>query len=183
MTPRNKKTQKLSWEVGGFIKKHANPRYSRGIELQNAWEKTASPEALKHTDNVVFSKKGNGKEICVWVDTSHWAAELSTQAHLYRVLLEKETGWELEKIGFYVTRKTAFKKIFKKQREQKNPDRETSIPLTENEDRYTRELVMGISNKELQDKLYKAMKADFEWKKGTEGLKLSQTPPESPEST
>jgi hypothetical protein len=183
MATRNKKVQKLSWEAGDFIKKHTSPQYARGIELQNAWEKVASRAALEHTDNVVFSKKNKGTEICVYVDSSHWAAELNTQAHLTRILLEKETGWEIEKISFYVTKKAAFKKIFQKQREQKKASEEIAIPLTQEEDSYARELVAGITNKELQDKLYKAMKADFEWKKGTEGLKLPQKPPESPETT
>jgi hypothetical protein len=183
MATFNKKTTKLSWEIGDYIKAKTKPSFSQGIELHTAWEKVASPPALEHTDNVVFSLRNKNKEILVYVDSSHWAAELGTQKELLRILMEKETGWQIETITFLVTRKASLRKIFQKQKEAKSANNDKSIPLTKSEDRYARELVAGIQNKELQNKVYKAMKADFEWKKGTEGLKLPQKPPESPEST
>jgi hypothetical protein len=183
MAYSKKKATKLGWEAGAFISAHKTSAFSRGIELQNTWEKIATPQALEHTDNVVFSTKNTDTEILIYVDSSHWAAELGTQKELFRILMEKEMGREIKNINFLVTRKASLRKIFKKQKEEKKASNDKAVPLTKSEDRYARELVSGVQNKDLQNRLYKAMKADFEWKKGTEGLKLSQKPPESPEST
>jgi hypothetical protein len=184
MEPRNKDTTKLSAEIDNFIKNNSSERFSRGMHLQKAWESVASTQALKHTDNVVFSIKTKHPCVLVYVDNSHWAAELGTQKELYRLLLEKETGWEIDDLKFFVTRKAMFKKLFqKKKEEQQNETNITPLPLDEYEDRYTRELVSPIKDERLKKRLYKAMKTDFEWKKGSEGLKLPQKPSGSPEST
>jgi hypothetical protein len=180
---RNKKPIKLSTQAGIFIEANSSELFSRGIRLKSAWEEVASPKALEHTDSIVFSKKKeNG--ILVYVQDSHWAAELGMQKELYRILLERETGWEIADIEFYVTKKAAFKKLFKKKEEGKKvkKGKKSKVPLSKSEDRYARELVASIKDEKLKERLYKAIKADFEWKKGTEGLKLSQKPPESPET-
>jgi ribosome-interacting GTPase 1 len=188
MTTRNKEVRRLGAEADSFVLEHSSERFTRGMRLQKAWEAIAPPRALDHTDNVVFSVKAKKPCILVYVDDSHWAAELGTQKELYRILIEKETGWEIDDLKFYVTRKTMFKKLFKKQKEKERQEQQgakikTAIPLNEAEDRYARELVSQIQNKQLQEGLYKAIKADFEWKKGSEGLKLPQKPPERPETT
>jgi hypothetical protein len=171
---RNKKATKLSKEMNSFIRAHSSEKFSRGMRLQSAWERIATPQALEHTDNVVFSHKS--KELCVlvYVDTSHWAAELGFQKELYKILLEKETGWHVFDIKFFVTRKATLKKLFQKQKEKKKTDTEvtTRIPLTEEEDRYARDLVSPIKDEKLRNQLYKAIKSDFEWKKSSTGLKL-----------
>jgi hypothetical protein len=181
---RNLKTTKLSQEMQNFITNNSNEQFSRSMRLQTAWEAVAPPQALQHTDNVVFSPKTKDNTILVYVENSHWAAELGTQKELYRILLEKETGWELPDVKFLITRKTAFKKLFKKREAKQKTEKaqKTAIPLTEEEDSYARDMVSPIKNERLKSKLYKAIKADFEWKKGSEGLKLSQKPPESPET-
>jgi hypothetical protein len=181
---RNLKATRLGQEAHDFIIKNSNKRFSRGMRLQTAWEAVAPQRALQYTDNVVFSPKSKDSTILVYVANSHWAAELGTQKELYRILLERETGWELSDIKFLVTRKTAFKKIFKKRelkKEQEAKERH-AIPLTDEEDGYARDMVSQIKNEELKKRLYKAVKADFEWKKGSEGLKLPQKSPESPET-
>jgi hypothetical protein len=180
---RKKKAVRLSGEINGFMKNHVSEGYTHGMVLQSAWEQVATPQALIHTDNVVFSPKKDNITVLIYVDSSHWAAELGTQRELLRILMERETGWALHELKFLVTRKTALKKLFKKKQEQKQSnDKEIrSIPLTEDEDRYARKLVSPLKDEKLRNSLYKAMKADFEWKKGQKGLNLSQNPPESPE--
>jgi hypothetical protein len=182
---RNKRATKLSGEMSGFILGNSSEKFSRGIRLQSAWEKIATPQELEHTDNVVFSIKSKDPCILVYVDSSHWAAELGFQKELYKILLERETGWKLSDLKFLVTRKTSLKKLFQKRREKKEAkkDKPIAIPLTEDEDRHARYLVSSIKDEQLRNQLYKAIKADFEWKKGSSELKLSQKPPESPEST
>jgi hypothetical protein len=174
-TQRNLKATKLSQEAFTFVQNNSNERFVRSMKLQNAWEAVASPQALKHTDNVVFSTKSKTPCILVYVDSSHWAAELGTQKELYRILLQRETGWEVTDIKFLITRKTAFKKFFQRHRaaKQNNNKQSVAVPLDENEERYARELVSLVKDEKLQKQLYKAIKADFEWKKGKEGLKLS----------
>jgi hypothetical protein len=174
MEIKDKKIKKLSAELNSFIINNSNERFSQGIKLQEAWEAIAPPQALEHTDNVVFSQKTNRPCVFIYVEDSRWAAELGMQRELYRILLEKKTGWEIHELKFYVTRKAMFKKFFKKQKEktQQKKTEKTAVPLTGEEDGYARELVSPIKDKRLQERLYKAIKADFEWKKGNEGLKL-----------
>jgi hypothetical protein len=174
MEIKDKKIKKLSAELNSFIINNSNERFSQGIKLQEAWEAIASPQALEHTDNVVFLQKTNRLCVLIYVEDSRWAAELGMQRELYRILLEKKTGWEINELKFYVTRKAMFKKLFKKQKEKEQQKKtgKTAAPLTEKEDGYARELVSPIKDKKLQESLYKAIKADFEWKKGNEGLKL-----------
>jgi len=184
MDERNKKITRLSWETNRYLNKHSKEDLSSAIQLQNAWEKVASAAALENTDNIAYSSKTKKAEILVFVDNSHWAAELGTQKELYRMLLERETGKQIHDIRFLVTRKASYKKNFLKWREKtttaKAKDR--SVPLTKEEDRHARQMVSVVRDEKLQKALYKAMKADLEWKKGTEGLKVPENPPESPET-
>jgi hypothetical protein len=189
MNPNRKKIIRLGEELASFIKDNSNERFTRDTRLQRAWETVASPRILEHTDSVVFSVKSKQPCIIVYVESSIWAAELEAQKELYRILLERETNWDIDDLKFYVTRKVMFKKLFKKRTVEKEKGypssikEKTAVPLTDEEDRYARELVCSITDESLQKGLYKAIKADFEWKKGSEGLKLPQKPPESPEST
>jgi hypothetical protein len=170
---RNKKAIRLSTQAGYFVQNHSTQEFSRGMRLQNAWETIATPQVLLHTDSTVFSKRKHDPGVIIYVDTSHWAATLGAQRELYRILLEKETGWEIPSLKFYVTRDVSFKKFFKKkERHDKKNKEKIAIPLIEKEDRYARELVSIVQNKELQERLYRAVKADFQWKKGRNTLKL-----------
>jgi hypothetical protein len=171
---RSGKATLLGTQINGFIAENSSERFSRGIRLQNAWEAIATPQALQHTDNVVFSVKAKEACVLVYVQDSHWAAELGMQKELYRLLLEKEYGQEIKDMKFLVTRKASFKKLFrKKEREAKEGDaKKCAAPLTEEEDRYARELVSRIEDERLKRKLYKAIQADFEWKKGKGTLNL-----------
>jgi hypothetical protein len=180
---RDKKAVRLHVKAGDFIQTHSSREFSRGIRLQNAWETIATPQVLTHTDNVVFAPKKNST-VLVYVESSHWAAELENQKELYRILLERETDWHINEIKFLVTKKISLKKLFIKRRDEDNSKKKgkTAVPLTGKEDRYARELVSEIQDKELKERLYKALKADFEWKKGRNALNLSQKPPESPET-
>jgi hypothetical protein len=181
---RDKKAVRLYVKAGDFIQNHSSKEFSRGIRLQNAWEIIATPQILTHTDNVVFAPKKNSV-ILVYVENSHWAAELENQKELYRILLERETGWKIDEMKFLVTKKISLKKLFTKKRDESSEKkkRKIAVSLSEKEDRYARELVSEIEDEKLKERLYKAIKADFEWKKGRNALNLSQKPPGSPEST
>jgi hypothetical protein len=189
MSSSRKKAVRLGDELSDFMKDNSNERFTRGTRLQRAWEAVASTRILEHTDSVVFSTKSKQPCVIVYVESSIWAAELEAQKELYRILLEKETNWKIDDLKFYVTRKVMFKKLFKKRNSEKAQEypeskkKKIAVPLTKEEDGYARELVSSVQDKKLQDGLYKAIKADFEWKKGSEGLKLPQKPSESPEST
>ena len=184
MDERNKRITKLNWETNRYINSNSKDGLSRVMQLQSAWEKIASPVALENTDNIVYSNKTKKPEILVYVDNSHWAAELESQKELYRILLEKELRQKVSDVKFLVTRKAAYKKIFKKWREKNTStkSKERAIPLTKEEDRHAREMVSVVKDEKLRNSLYKAMKADLEWKKGTEGSKTPENPPESPET-
>jgi len=181
---RNKKATRLSWETNRYVNKNSKEGLSQVIQLQNAWEKIASPAALESTDNITFATGTKKKEVLVFVESSHWAAELEAHKELYRILLEKETEMNILKLKFIVTKKAAFKKTFMKWREKTTTQKsgEKSIPLTREEDRHARQMVSEIKDEKLRNALYKAMKADLEWKKGTGGIKTSENPPESPET-
>ena len=185
MEKRNKKSTKLNREVTDFIIMHSKEGLSQTFKLQSAWEKIATDKALEHTDNICYSNRKKDPGILVYVANSHWAAELNAQKELYRILLERETDFSIPDINFLVTKKAAYKREFKKWREKalQAKTKSKAIPLTEEEDRHTREMVSQIKNEKLRNQLYKAMKADFEWKKGTEGFKLSENPPEGSETT
>jgi hypothetical protein len=180
---RDKKAVRLYVKAGDFIQAHSSKEFSRGIRLQTAWESIATPQVLTHTDNVVFAPKKDST-VLVYVENSHWAAELENQKELYRILLERETDWHIDEIKFLITKKISLKKLFIKKNNEDNTEgkRKIALPHTEKEDRYARELVSEIQDKELKERLYKAIKADFEWKKGRNALNLSQKPPESPET-
>ena len=184
MDSRNKKITSLNREIGTFLNTHSKKGLPQATQLQKAWEKAATPNALQHTDNITFSSKAKEPTVLVYVENSHWAAELEAQKELYRILLEKETGFSIPALQFLVTRKSFFKKTFMKDnRETKaKQQNEQESRLTEDEIGYAREMVSKIQDKELKMKLYNAIKADFQWKKGTDGLKLPENPPESPET-
>ena len=194
MNDRNKKFTKLGREIEDYVysasgehldqKGKPEHKVAQVIKLQNAWEKIASPRALEHTDNITFVEKAKKPGVLIYVENSHWAAELEAQKELYRLLLEQETGFSIPDIRFLVTREASYKKIFLR-RKEKNPvvnKGEKPIPLTAKEEEYVRRLISQVSDSKLKEKLYNAMKADLEWKKGTDGLKLPENSPESPET-
>jgi len=184
MEERNKKITKLNWEINRYINSNTKDGLSQALQLQSAWEKIAPPVALENTDNIAYSTKTKKTEILVFVDNSHWAAELESQKELYRILMERELKKKVSDIRFLVTRKAAYKKAFKKWRER-NPatkPKERAVPLTKEEDRHARLMVSVVKDEKLRNVLYKAMKADLEWKKGTGGIKMSENPLESPET-
>jgi hypothetical protein len=183
MSEERKKKTSLNKEISEFIKAHPQSIYTKGFRLQQVWENIASEKELEHTDNI--ARATDKKEtILIYVDSSHWAAELSTKRELYRILLEQELNESINEVKFLVTRKASLKKIFQKKLKQSAAAKkeERSIALNKEEDRYAREMVSVINNEELRTRLYNAIKTDFEWKKGREGLNLPQNPPESPKT-
>ena len=194
MDERNKKFSKLNKEIEDYvfsttgfrpeISEKTGNKVSQVVRLQNAWEKIASPRALEHTDNITFSNKIKKPGVLIYVENSHWAAELEAQKELYRLLLEQETGFSIPDIRFLVTREASYKKIFLKRKEKKPTQKtgEKTASLTTEEEEYVRRLVSKVSDKKLKEKLFNAMKADLEWKKGTEGLKPPENSSESPET-
>lgn len=177
---RSKKTN-LNKELKNFINANSQNSYPQTMQLQQVWENIASEKELINTDNITRSSDKKNI-ILIYVVNSHWAAELSTKKELYRIMFEKELKEEIKEVKFLVNRKAALKKSFKikKEQQQAQQKKEKSISLNNEEEAYTQKMLEKIKNNELKEKLYKAVKADFEWKKGRSSLNLLQNPPESP---
>jgi hypothetical protein len=175
---------RLSAALDGVITTGVPEAVNQGIELQSAWERICSQQALDHTDNLLYSKRSKGNVVLVYVDSSHWAAELSMSKEFYRQRLADLLHTQIDDIVFEISRSAALKREFRK-REPAGQDKAglvEPIPLTSEEDGHTREMLNGIADKQLREKLYEAIKADLEWKKGIEGIKSPQAAPESPET-
>ena len=184
MERRRKRVTDLNQEIQSYIRVHKKEKTYKTSQLQSAWEKVATVEALKHTDNIVISKRKNEPALLIYVDNNHWAAQLEMQKELYQFLLEKELKRQIPGLYFLVSQKASYKKEFIKERtkEKLDKEKEVSVALTEEEDAHVREMVAEVKNEELKNRLYNAIKKDFEWKKGKEGLKLAENAPESPET-
>ncbi|MCL1846472.1 MAG: hypothetical protein FWF91_00710 [Coriobacteriia bacterium] len=184
MERRRRKISSLDQEMRAYLKSNDRKESLQTLDLQGAWEKVATEEALRHTDNIVFSKRKNRPATLVYVDNNHWAAQLEIQKELYQYLMEHEMKAKIPELCFLVSQKASYKKEFRKRREEERvfQTQERSVALTEEEERGVRETVAGIKDEELKERLYKAMKKDLEWKKGLEGLKTAENAPESPET-
>jgi hypothetical protein len=150
-------------------------KYKRSFSLKGDWEEIASEKVLKHTDNIIYDKK-NDSEIVVFVDSAQWAAELNMQKEFYRILLSKKTGKQIASVKFFVSKNTSIRKNFEKLEQDKiDSELDTVIPLsmTDEEEYFARLLVDDIEDDILKEKVFNALKADFEWKKGIAGSKKS----------
>ena len=181
---RKRKTTSLDQEMKAYVSTHNKKESFKILELQNAWEKVASEVALKHTDNIAFSKRVNKPAILIYVENNHWATQLDMFKGMYQLLLEKELQRKLPELFFLVSQKASYKKEFRKARTEKERFQTPmkSVPLTAEEEADVRETVAQIKDEELKQRLYNAMKTDLEWKKGREGLNLAENAPESPET-
>lgn len=167
---RNKKPQNLSKELERYSQKGNMKNDIESLRLQRAWEKIAPEESLLHSDNIVYKNNTKASSVLVFVDSSQWAAELSLQSEILRILLNNELGKQIEEIKFLVSRKTAEKIDFKRKRKEQPPYIEDikSIPLTEQEKQKIWKDVKKISNEKLRNKLFQTIIKDMEWKKAKE---------------
>jgi len=156
---------------------NVKPWFKKTVILQNAWEDVATDAVLAHTDNVIYDKKLGQKVVVIFVDGAQWAAQLGMDKEFYRISLGHTLGWELDEVRFTVSRQTGIRKEFKKV-EEKNQKGEfadiESIPLTEEEEKLVRLSLEDIDDNKLKEKVFNAMKADIEWKKGIKASKTSQ---------
>jgi hypothetical protein len=176
---------RLSQELSGFLGKNISEGQQGAFKLQSAWVQVCNQQALDHTDNVLFSKRSQGRVVLVYVDSSHWAAELSMNKELLRLKLNQVLEAQIDDIVFEVSRAAALKRQFKKQAPagQDKHGLVEPIALTLEEEGHARESLDEIADTQLRERLFRAMKADLEWKKGIECVKSPQAAPESPEST
>lgn len=153
--------------IDSVIAANTSPRFHKGMLLQEAWERIAPEKALKHTDNVIESKK-RADAIAIFVDTPHAAADLAMSKEYYRQMFEVELGVPVSDVFFVVSKDTGVRKEFAK-REQEKPwyvDPCEPVPLDEGELAYARLSVEGIEDEKLRESLLKAFVSDLEWKKG-----------------
>lgn len=165
---------KLKNEINSFVGSHANRKMLRGVKLQQAWERLAPAAVLKHTDNVVESKKQKDA-VVVFVDSPHVSAELSMSKEYYRQVMEYEIEEDISDIFFIVSRATGIRKQFEKE-EEKDPwyqDNCESVPLDDGELAYARMSVECIEDENLRETLFNALVSDMEWKKGIKAQKMS----------
>ena len=164
---RNKGPQNLSKELRRYSQKGNNQTEIKNLRLQQAWEKVAPESALTHSDNIVFKNNTNSSIVLVFLDSSQWAAELSLQSEILRILLNRELGAQIEEMIFLVSRNTAQKKNFQRKNTEKPSYIEDieSIPLSESEKKEIWKNVEKISNEKLRTKLFQTIIKDLEWKK------------------
>jgi hypothetical protein len=180
---------RLNAELDAYISRAGVSGFKDSVELKTAWEKVCGQDALDHTDNVIYSKRTHKKTqktvIVVYMDDSHWAAELSMNKELLRLKLAQTLHRPIEDIVFEVNRRAAIKRVFRKQGENKTGQAERVAPqkLTSEESGHARKMLVNIEDEKLKESLYRAIKTDLEWKKGIEALKSSQKAPESPKTT
>ncbi|MGI6220878.1 MAG: hypothetical protein ACOYIP_03230 [Coriobacteriales bacterium] len=158
--------------IGSVIEANTSPRLQKSMLLQEVWEQIAPEKALRHTDNVIESKKRDGA-IAIFVDTPHAAADLAMSKEYYRQRFEIELGEPVTDVFFVVSKETGIRKEFVK-REQEQPwyvDNCESVPLDEGELAYARLSVEGIEDEKLRETLLKAFISDMEWKKGLKASK------------
>jgi hypothetical protein len=121
---RVKKAVDLNEELLRYIGTFDESPAYKGLKLWTAWEKIASEDIRKHTDNVVFGKKnardarqkealikkdqdneGEAKTVLIYLDDSAWAAELNMQREYYRIMMERELSLPVKEVLFFVSRK------------------------------------------------------------------------------
>jgi len=109
----NMRVQRMSSfanEFDRYMEKHVPKASHIGFALQRAWENTASPHVLEHTDTVMFCKREKEPVVLVYVDDSTWAAELNMQKEFYRIKLQEILGRPITEVRFFVSRITALRK-------------------------------------------------------------------------
>lgn len=118
MKKRKKETVFLGDEIKEYLSKFTNTYKKRvfsqetkkSLNLLSIWQSVVPPHLLKHTDNVVYSKRSQNNEILVFVDSAAYATELTMDKEMYRYQMEKKLGVEVSDIKFLVSRKTALRK-------------------------------------------------------------------------
>jgi len=145
--------------------------------LIQAWEKVAGEAVLKYTGAVFYDRK-NPDIVVVYTISSFHKAELEAEKEIYRLrlteILRQKPMPEIKEVRFAVDRKTFLDKRYEKRIQENVKTYVTPVPLTEEEDRHARESVAAITDLELKESLYKAMKTNLEWKKGKEAVKTAQ---------
>jgi len=162
----------LEEELVAFLQKNQSPLTISAVKLRQAWKDIASPRVLEHSDNIIYDKK-DPRIVIVYVDSSHWSAELNAEKEIYKKQLSKALQLagdsQLHEVRFHVTRRSALRHMFKKsQSAATGTEYVQPVRLSPEEDRHAREKLLAVSDPELRTRLYKAMKANLEWKKGIE---------------
>jgi len=93
-----------------YVEDHVPKASLIGLELQKAWEESASPHVLEHTDTVMFCKREKEPVVLVYVDDSTWAAEITMQKEFYRLRMQEILGRPITEVRFFVSRITALRK-------------------------------------------------------------------------
>jgi hypothetical protein len=165
------KTASLGNEIAACFNKVPSS-YRQTFSLQAVWEEVAAQNVLDHTDNVIYDKKSKGEGVVVFVDSAQWAAELNMQREYYRIVFTHRLGKEIESVKFFVSKNTGIRKNFQKLTyEYAYIDDVEPVPMDENEEYIAQLLVDDIDDQKLKEKVFKALKADFEWKKGIKDSK------------
>jgi len=150
--------------------------FKHAVALQGAWEDVADESVLAHTDNVINDKKRGEVVVVVFVDSAQWAAQLNMDKEYYRIELGHALERNLEEVRFVVSQKTGVRKEFKKAEQMQAIGKFAnveSVPLSAEEEKLVRFSLDEIEDEKLREKVFKALKADIEWKKGINASKSS----------
>jgi predicted nucleic acid-binding Zn ribbon protein len=109
-TARNRGFSSLQEELNRFVATQSSFSSKGLYGLLNAWEAVAQESVLAHTDNVVYSKRSKETELLIFVDDAAWAAELTMNKEIYRILMEKQLNKSIVDIKFLVSKTTAYRK-------------------------------------------------------------------------
>jgi hypothetical protein len=146
----------------------------QAADLRRAWGRVAPASVLGSTGSVIYDKR-DPDTIVVFTDSAFIKAELSADKELYRLMLSRllrpGLAADLREVRFAVSRRVALARAAEHGDEPVGTPGVTPLSLSEEEEGQTRESLSVIKDERLKLSLYKAMKAQLEWKKGKDALK------------
>ncbi|WP_085829936.1 DciA family protein [Collinsella vaginalis] len=108
-------------------------------------------------------------KLIIYVEGSSWTQELTMLREIIRARMAAQ-GASVDELVF-LTSRTPPRCARKDAPAAKKAPAPTPVPLTEKEEGEVEEIASRVSDPILREAVLKAMRANFEWKKGSEGKK------------
>lgn len=141
-------------------------RIKRADQVKEMWAGCVDPIFLEHTNSIFIFTEENEKILVVYVDESIFAAELNAQRELIKLKLLQKYNEDVNSFKIYISR-GQYKKNYPFKDSQYLPQYNSSIPIPLNseEKEKVEEIISCIEDKNLKEKVRKAIVLDLEWKK------------------
>jgi len=166
--------QSIQDNLNNYLQERPNPQAQSAAHLRYAWEQVAPEAVLAFTGSVIYDKK-DPNTIVIYTTSALHKAELDLEKELYRIqlssILRPPPLSPIDEIRFVVSRWTSKQKALQKTSLIVTPSKVEPLALSAQEERHAREITALVRDPELKQSLYKAMKAQIEWKKGREASK------------